>query len=310
MLIGQGGDSRVWRPPRRDRVIQKQYRGNKKFIQRLTSEEVGAIVHGQFARSVFDPTNRLSSPLVAIYKRPRNKHSEIRPHRESDLLRLLTENTTHNDLVLFCGLASNLLEIMKGLTVLHQRGWVHHDIKDKNILYDKDPLRLYLIDWGTSVPCSKVFDDSFRTWFPADNPNHPPEYKSFGVYRYGHKLEGNDFATDYANNIYLFTLLKVQPRYMEMLNAAHRKLQHRFQRKDFLERIAPKADVFGAGLVLAQCYLVVAYATLYDKPVHKELIRLIRGMTHPDPTRRWTMRHAATTLTPIVRKLCVEHAAS
>lgn len=310
MLIAHGGDSHIWRPPRRDRVIQKKYRGNKSFIQRVTREDLSAIIHGQFARSVFDPTNRLSSPLLALYKRPGKKHSEIRPHRHNDLHQLLNSNTHHNDLALFCHLASNLLQIVKGLTVLHQRGWAHHDIKADNILYDKDPLRLYLVDWGTAVPFTQVYDDSFHSWFPADNFNHPPEYKSFATYRHGHKLEGDDLATDYSNNIYLFTLLKIQPRYMEMINAAHRKLQHRFQRKAFQERIAPKADVFGMGLVLAQSYLVLAYALLYDKPVHKELIRLIRGMTHPDPTRRWTMSHSATSFTPIVRKLCVEYDAS
>lgn len=304
MLIGRGGDSRVWHPPRKDSVIEKKYHGKKDLIQRLTREDISAIAHGQFARTVFDPTDRHSSPLIALYKRPGGKHSEIRPHREDDLDRLLIENTQRNDLTLFCTLASNLFEMTKGLAVLHQRGWVHHDIKTGNILYDKHPLRLYLIDWGTAVPFTHVYDDSFSTWFPADNTNHPPEYKSYATKKHGYKLRDNDFATDYAGNIQLFTLLKIQPRYMRMLNEAHRKILPRLHNKKFLEKIAPKADVFGAGLVLAQCYLVTAYALLYDKPVHKQIVRLIHGMTHPDPTRRWTMSHAATSLTPIVRRLC------
>lgn len=299
----------VWHPPRRDRVIEKKYRGDTDFVQRLTDEDISDILHGQHARKIFDPKNRLSNPLVALYSRPGNLHSEIRPHRENDLNWLLNENKKLNDVGLFCRVASNLLRIMKRLVVLHQRGWIHHDIKIDNILYDSNA-RLFLIDWGMAVPAGDVYDYSFRKWFSADNPNYPPEYKSFAAHKHGYKPRKNDFATDYASNLHVFTLLKIQPRYMEMLNAAHRKLAQRFDQKGFLKRIAPKADVFGMGLVLAQCYLVLAYATFFDQPLHKELVRLIRGMTHPDPTRRWTMRHAAASLTPIARKLCAAHAAS
>lgn len=309
MLIGKGGSSQVWHPPRKDRVIEKKYRGNTNFVQRLTNEDLTEILHGQHARSVFDPTNRMSNPLVALYNRPKKKYSEIRPYRNDDLNRFLAANRDHNNLGLFCKTAANLHGIMKGLTILHQYGWIHHDIKLDNILYNQDPWRLYLIDWSMSVPFAQVYHDSFRCWFSANHPSNPPEYKSYAAHKHGYKLIDNDFATDYAQNILVFTLLKIQPRYMEMLNAAHDKIKHRFDRKGFLKRIAPKVDVFGLGVVLAQCYLVMAYAMLYDKPVHKKLIRLIRGMTHPDPTRRWTMRHAALSFTPIVRSLCAASAA-
>ena len=194
---------------------------------------------------------------------------------------------------------------MKGLVVLHKKRWIHHDIKTQNVLYNAKPFRLFLIDWGTSVPFRDVYSFTYRPWFSADNSNHPPEYKMYAHYKYGHKWK-EDFANEYANNRYIITLLKIQPQYMTMLNDANTKLQSLFKNKGdkFLITIAPKADVFAMGMILAQMYLFVGIRHLYSTPIHSKMIHILKGMTHPDPTKRWTMRYSVQKLTPLIYQMC------
>lgn len=306
MLIGSGGYSKVWHPPRRNRLIDDKYRGNDDYVQRLTNESLTDISKGQFARTTFDKKNQMTSPLLAIYERSSKLYSEIRPFRDNDLSVLLSKNSDKNDLKLFCKILKNLKEIMKGLVVLHKKGWVHHDIKTKNILYNEKPFKLFLIDWGTSDRFSDVYSDENSPWFSGDNTNHPPEYKSYAHYKYGYQFNQGDFATDYANNIYIFSLLKIQSEYMSLLNKANTELQHEFKTKGerFLKQIAPKSDVFAIGMVLTQVYLLIAYATLYGSPFNKKMIFLIKNMIHPDPRKRWTMKKSVETLSPLVYQLC------
>lgn len=307
MLIGTGGYSKVWHPPRKDRIIDKKYRGNENYVQRLTNESFTDITHGQYARTIFDPRNKLSSPLVAVYERPSNSYSEIRPYRDEDLHSLLLRNVGKDNMELFCKISKDMCGIMNGLKNLHKRGWVHHDIKSQNILFNKKPFRIFLIDWGTSTRFSDVYNAYYYNWLTADNSNHPPEYKSYAHYKYHYRFNEDDFAKDYANNFYLFTLLKIQPNYMMMLNRANHHLQKLFHKKgdDILKSISPKSDVFALGLVFSQAYLVMASAKLYGTSLHHKMIRLLKGMTHPDPTKRWSMRRCEEYLSSLLPSLCV-----
>lgn len=307
MLIGSGGYSSVWHPPRKDNVIEKKYRGNPTYIQRYTTEPFGDISKGQYARSVFDPEGKKSSPLIIVYERPNNSYSEIRLHREDSLSRLHIQNINKNNIKLFCKFMQEMEGLMEGLVVLHKMGWVHHDIKPPNILYDKKPaFKLYLIDWGTAVRSTEVYNDTYRPWFIADNSNHPPEYKIYAHYKNGYQYKGGSIETDYANSTQLFTLLKIQPEYMSMLKHANERLQSLFQKggQRFLKRIAPKTDVFALGLVIAQTYLILAYTTYYGTNFHTEMIRLIRYMIRPNPLKRWSMKRSLQKFIPLVQSAC------
>lgn len=305
MLIGRGGYSKVWHPPRKDRFIDSPYKGNNKYIQRLTNETLSQISNGQYARSIFDPLKERSSPLIAIYERPHKFFSEIRPYRDDNLYDLLNKNLGKDDLFLFCKVLQDMNDIMKGLIQLHKKKWIHHDIKSDNILYNNKPFQLFLIDWGTSTRFSDVYNEEYHKWFEANNPNHPPEYKSYAHYKYDFQWK-DDFATEYANNVYIFTLLKIQPDYMVMLNRANEHIQHQLKTKGdkFLIRLAPKVDVFAIGLVLSQIYLLLAATQLYNTPFHSKIIQLLKGMIHPDPMKRWSMERSVKKLGPLVSHMC------
>jgi serine/threonine protein kinase len=305
MLIGQGGYSKVWNPPRKDRIIEKKY-WSTDFIQRLTSENLRDIYKGQRVRFLFDKDNKMSSPLFDIYERPHHFYSEIRPYRDDNLRDLLIKNKKGTNIKLFCSVLSNLKEIMKGLVVIHKHGWVHHDIKTPNILYNMKPFRLFLIDWATSVRSIDVYSDVWSPWFGADNMNHPPEYKSYAHYRYNYPFQENDFATDYSNNTYILVLKRIQPKYFQLLNKANDDLQKEFEKDNhcFLEKIAPKVDVFAMGLVIARVYLVLAYASLINTQFDKKMRSLLQNMTHPDPLKRWTMKRSLKHLSPLVAQAC------
>ena len=305
MLIGEGGYSKVWNPPRKDRMIEKKY-WSTDYIQRLTSENLVDIYKGQRVRLLFDKKNNMSSPLFVLYERPNRLYSEIRPFRDDNLRELLMKNKKGTNLKLFCAILSNLRDIMRGLVIIHKHGWVHHDIKGPNILYNMKPFRLFLIDWATSVRSSDVYSDVWSPWFGADNMNHPPEYKSYAHYKYNYPFKNNNFVADYSNNMYILVLKKIQPKYLQLLDKANDALQKEFQKNNpgFLKKIAPKVDVFALGLVIARVYLILAYASLYDTQFDKKLIHVLKNMIHPDPRKRWTMKRSLKHISPLVNQAC------
>lgn len=305
MLIGEGGYSKVWNPPRKHRVIDKKY-WNHDYIQRLTNEKLVEIYKGQRVRFLFDRKSKMSSPLLQVYERPNHLYSEIRPFRDDSLTKLLTKNKDATNLKLFCSVLRNLKEIMRGLVVIHKYGWVHHDIKGPNILYNLKPFQLFLIDWATSVRAIDVYSEVWSPWFAADNMNHPPEYKSYAHYKYQYPFKNNNFAADYSNSSFIYILKKIQPKYLQLLNKANDALQKEFKKEnpEFLKRIAPKVDVFAMGVVMSRVYLTLAYASLFNTQFDKKMISLLQKMTHPDPQKRWSMKRSLNHLSVLVTQAC------
>lgn len=306
-MIGTGGYGKVWNPPRSDSIIQAKYRGNKSFIQRHTEQTRDQIKNGNIARKIFDPEGTLSSPILAIYERPDGRFSEILPFREDALYKLYRKYFYTGNISLFWKGMERMVPIMKGLARLHDQGWVHHDIKSENMLYDSSPsFRLYLTDWGTALPSEEVYSDDYSHWHVASLTNLPPEYKSFARFRYGFPLKNNSFSLEYAKNPYIINMRRFQPHYMKMLDHAHDYLQGKLKRnKDNYQKVvrlmAPKADVFGLGLVISQMYTFFAKGKFIPEKTKNQIITLIRNMIHPNPFLRWDMHQCARFLQKILR---------
>jgi len=280
--IGSGGYGDVYYPPR----YPKKYAGNKAYVQRYTEQTKTQIQNGEIARKIFDPKDVLSIPIHAIYPRKNDYFSEIMLHKPGDLEMLMLKYY-YGHPKLFRESVKQMKRIMVGLERLHKKKWVHRDIKLNNFLYDTNPLRYFLIDWGTALPSCKIYDDNASNWHMADNQNLPPEYKSYAYFR--HHMRFDDFAKEYTKNRTMHHFLSIDPHYEHLLKEAHKKIQHRLRTaKDphkLMESIATKADVFAMGLVLVQLYDIWGRGN-----APPELLRILRGMIDPDPFRRWSIR--------------------
>lgn len=310
--IGEGSYGKICHPPRDDTVIDQKYRHNKKYIQRYTDvESWRQIKNGEKARRIFDPENTMSSPILAIYDRPNGAFSEIMPFREDSLYHLITpyKYRMTGNLPLFWKLMTNILHILGGMKKLHSSGWTHHDIKSTNILYDSKPeLKLYLIDWATSLPFLNVYDEDHSNWHTATIENLPPEYKSYAHFRYNFPLKGNDFALEFSyGHPWITNILKIQPLYLSMLRRAHQHIQkelsiHHNNLENVINKISPKCDIYALGIVIAQIYVVLTTGEKnMSSFVRKQFIHLIRSMIHPDPFRRWDSKTSYKYLERIIQ---------
>lgn len=306
-MIATGGYGKIWHPPRADKIFPPKYRGNKKYIQRYTQQTSDQIKNGKVARMIFDPEGTISSPILGIYKRPDGRYSEILPFRDDALYKLYRKFFYDGNLPLYWKAMEGMVPIMRGLERLHDQGWIHHDIKSENMLYDNRPsFRLFLTDWGTALPISEVYSDDYSHWHVASLTNLPPEYKSFAHFQYGFPLKNNSFSLEFAKNPYIINMRQLQPHYMTMLDNAHQTLQKIFHKNQknlnkVLMDMAPKADVFGLGLVLSQMYTFFAKGKNIPTHTKNQIITLLRNMIHPNPFLRWDMHKVAHYLEKILQ---------
>jgi len=285
--IGEGGYGKIFHPPRHH--VPTKYH-NPKFIQRYTHESKEQIYRGEAARIIFDPKNVMSSPIIAVFRQPEGWFSEILPYRKDSLSKFIMKNKSR-DPSLFWRSLGILYDIYKGMARLHERGYIHRDIKLDNFLYnrgDDGVLRYFLIDWGTALPFSEVYNRYNNNWHVAPNENLPPEYKNFAYFQYPGRIK--DFVRESMDNRAYPILVEMDRKYRQKLEKSFRTLQARLRSSknpvSLMASVAEKADVFALGLLLAQIYGVWVRN---DTPLAKDIIDMIRGMTAPDPFLRWDM---------------------
>jgi len=221
-MIGHGGYAFIFHPPRNH--IPKKYR-DQKYIQRYTHQTRQDINLGEMTRSIFDPSKSLTRPILAIYKQPDHWWSQILEYYDGSFDKLL-EKYPDKDPELFWIVLSWMSRFFQGFILLHKEGYVHHDVRTLNILYnDKPNLKLCFIDWATSVPFSQVWDSRYKSWHEGNNENFPPEYKAFAHFKYG--MSVRDFAREFSPNKAYHLILKIDPKYPYKLRKAFRYIQKR-----------------------------------------------------------------------------------
>lgn len=290
--IGEGGYGKIFHPPRNH--LPKKYH-NHNFIQRYTNESKEQIYQGELARHIFDPNNVMSSPIIAVFKQPDGWFSEILPFRKESLAKFIMEHKNRNPSLFWISLRI-LRDIYKGMARLHERGYIHRDIKMDNFLYNQDDdgtLRYFLIDWGTALPFSDVYHRYNENWHVARNENLPPEYKNFAYFRYPGRI--NDFVRDVTNNRAYPILIEIDRKYKQKLEKSFRTLQARLRSAknpvSLMASVAEKADVFALGLLLAQIYGIWVRN---EDPLKKDILAMIKGMIAPDPFLRWDMNRVVS----------------
>jgi serine/threonine protein kinase len=277
VIIDSGGYATIYYPPRKHKNVPIKFL-NRKYIERYTKiETFDDILFGNKARSIFDPLNTMSSPI--LYVVPQQKgYSIILPFRKGTIDHLMGYDMKI--------IMKQLIPLMKGLVRLHKQKIVHHDIKIPNMLYNDRPhLQLFLIDWGTSCTFHEVFSDKYNRWLVADNTNLPPEYKILA--RFKGILESADLAKGYSKNYSGYKYLKYfQPRYDILFAEADKQLTKKLEKNPYyFDSMAGAVDVFAMGIVI--CALIKAFGTPQDEVKYQSLIR---GMIHPNIQRRWSFR--------------------
>jgi serine/threonine protein kinase len=109
------------------------------------------------------------------------------------------------------------LSLLKGLIILNKANKVHQDIKPANMLYSHATKRVYLIDFGLSMPYSSLYQEKIKNIHAYDYPYYPPEYKLYH-YMFMHAQKNktfNEFATMFSRN------LRGQPRLYQYLDKRH-----------------------------------------------------------------------------------------
>lgn len=290
--IGFGGYARIFHPPRENHIIPSKYKNNSHYIQRYTDQTMKQIQFGERARKIFDPDDKMSSPILDIIERSKHHVSEILPFRTGTLSKFLRETRS----VRIDTVMKVVIPILHGLVRLHKRRIIHHDIKSSNILYDMRPIRLYLIDWGTACTFNDAFTGRYSNWLSGHNENHPPEYKMVANSQYHYEYD--DIVEEYSNNYYYRNIISTfQPDYDRLLQRTDRDIRKQLQKDPhLLDKYAGRIDVFAMGIVLAQ--IVLSFKKSDDDFLRYRVI--VQNMLHPDPRKRWSMQKTVNELEKLV----------
>ena len=139
----------------------------------------------------------IHSQLGMVFKPPKNDCYEwmgyVSEYASHDSLRVFFENYWIDSGV--DALLTQLIGVAEAINSMHQKGWVHRDIKMENIFVNVEPghFQLKLADFGLCSPYSKCQPSKRRSdWFsnrerlskiypdemyrPTNNPNHYKQY--------------------------------------------------------------------------------------------------------------------------------------
>lgn len=300
MIIGKGGYGTIYHPPRNDTLISQQYRNNPKYIQRYTDQSLQEINRGEKARRIFDPDNVMSSPILKIYPRSDKFVSQILPFRQKRISQdLFQKRTERGNSMIYWKIMRKMVGILRGLVRLHAHKMVHRDIKIMNLVYDLHPFQLYLIDWGTAVPFSLVYDKTNKHWWVSSIQNLPPEYKMYA--REKNIYEYRDIRQDFGKNKVIPLLEKFDRDYQNKLQKADLEMNEKLKNPSdkFMNDIIPKVDIYALGIVFAQ--MTHKLKPELNESLKKQLDLLISNMIHPDPIERWDAKQSLHQLKKILK---------
>lgn len=159
----------------------------------------------RFMKCFEDHTDRKAGPLYVVleYCGDQSLTMWLEEHHQHDTLSNALVNSVWSQL-------QEGLEYM----VSYKRQWVHHDLKDANIVIDtrnKSDPQLKIIDFGTVTAVTESTEQPFRELLPATPAYAPPESSHQGFDCPWHSFDAYSAAT-----IYVVMLVGVSPTQMNL----------------------------------------------------------------------------------------------
>ena len=215
------------------------------------------------------------------------------------------------------------LPLFDGLKKLNQKGYMHHDLKYDNILYNPDSQRCKIIDFGLLMEHKDGFKEGiyhldYGYWI------HPPEYKlvatlyksqtpvSPSVIRQ-HMSEffrSMDSGGQNISQIYLRYLFNYE-ELQNIWNVMYKRyysyaIQGRSNLYNASTKHVAKVDMYGLGICLMIC---LKYSSGMDV-VSPRLLALLRGMCHPDAQKRYNYEKAKKEIVKYIRETSTDPSSS
>lgn len=214
-----------------------------------------------------------------------------------------------------------LKHILLGIQKLHKKGYLHHDLKIDNILIDADGTP-HIIDYSLLTPLTGAFDSSVNGVLNNRYWLHPPEYRLQDFYKmsdpnmelpsyvskhvqaesdlYYFKIQPNDLSTvnqfllAYFPYCEMYDIIK---QYIKTLltvyHAQGKKGLYNYQTK-----YASKVDVYSLGLTVMNIVYHLDVPNNNDARYRK----LVVGMIHPNPRRRFSVGQCINMIDDILRR--------
>jgi hypothetical protein len=207
-------------------------------------------------------------------------------------------------------LANNFIRVMKnllkGMKLYKDAGYIHNDIHVSNILVDSQNVARY-IDFGLAIKTDE-FTRMHHMKFKPRYINHPPEIQ---VWRILYSVYGSSIEEKMKLGLQMF--LDVGSREYELLERHYparlsavesltkfaKSTYNEYKRNDFnsiVVKYGDKFDIWRLGLVLWKLWRrVLAWGGPHEilrEPLKSSINHILSGMTDFDVTTRWNVEKA------------------
>jgi len=252
-------------------------------LNEFTAKLIQKCVVDEFKRSdeVYKcPYEFVKHPVQVIYKYGGLSYDHIMKNNKPSI-------------VLFKKLLKGLEAVFIGVLKMHEKGFVHQDIKPHNILYSNRHKHAILIDFGITKKIDDIYIKSNDYILKHDYPYFPPEFKLKFVARKGKFLE---FKTQVLRNFGTSALKEIKDVLIEAGVNFNEDLKHTYQHN---EKYTTKIDSYSLGIVLA---ILLKWMQLpKDCTLLKKLHSLIALLCHQDSKRRVNIKDAAKLYSEFLR---------
>ena len=192
-----------------------------------------------------------------------------------------------------------IIGLLKLLKKMENKGYVHRDIRESNILVDDG--KLYLIDFGLMISYDKIYDDEQDYVLQYNYKYYPPEFKIYYNAKMNTRLSS-------IKDLTKFTLSDVKQNYIDSdifldIDGIKDELENVYYStnlapkfvKGMLMYYANKIDVFSLGMVCIRLILNTEKSELKCK-----VFEILEHSVDPSPVTRWDAAMLIKSLSDLV----------